>query len=204
VTVWNFFNRKTCLTLNHWDEVSAEFERVGLTVERFHALPDIGPHQSFNKSTRAILSDFYESGQETLLFLEDDCVFNDLSHLEAALSELPSDWDMVYLGANLLQHSNYSKPAPVRYSTHLFRVFHAWTTHAVGYNRRVIKYLLDNQPPLSEEMFDCWMAKQLQTLRAYVVAPMVAYQRPHFSSIWIKPEVDDYTHIFVSSEEKLR
>lgn len=205
--VWAFFGLKTCLTLNtlEWEQGRAEIERVGIfDCIKFQALPDIGPHQSFNKSTRQILSDFNKSSYETLLFLEDDVLFRELNHLERALYELPVDWDIVYLGANLLCWNRADDILPERISDHLYRVKQAWTTHAIGYNKKVIQFILDNQPGLSEMMTDNWLSLQLPNLNAFVVAPMVAYQRPHKSSIWTEREVDDYTEIFEQSEGMLR
>lgn len=205
---WQWFDRRVCLTLGpDWPTVCQELERVGLDgVWRFDAIPINGdsipgPHQSFNASVRKILKDAYDLDTERLLFLEDDVVFRDLSHLDQALSELPENWDIVYLGANLACWNN-GEPQPERYSEHLFRVKAAWTTHAIGYNKRVIPFLLANQPGLSEMMFDNWMSTQLPNLNAYCVAPMVAYQRARFSAIWNRE--DDYTPIFQQSEEKLR
>jgi hypothetical protein len=200
---FSFFERKVCLTLGpDYPLAEAEFDRVGLTeVLRFDALPDIGPHQSFSKSEREILWQFWQSGASSLLHLEDDCIFRSCDHLGLALSELPDDWDIVYLGANLICWNN-GEIAPERYSEHLFRVRAAWTTHCVGYSRKGAQYLLERQPGFSEIMFDNWMSTQLPYLNAYCVAPMVAYQRPRFSSIWGRE--DDYTPIFEASEERLK
>lgn len=195
---FDFFQRKTVLTCDdvEWCAAQTEFGRVGLDgYQKFLALGDIGPHQSFNRSTKTILSEFWASGQETLLFLEDDCVFRELSHLGSALSELPDDWDIVYLGANLMNDS------PEKHSEHLHRVRSAWTTHAVGYNRKVVPFLLENQPPFSEEMYDCWLSRQLGNVNAFVVSPMVAWQRSRWSTIWAR-EVD-YHEIFEESQAKL-
>jgi hypothetical protein len=204
---WSFFDRVVCLSTlpEEWATGSQEFARVGLKVERFQSLPDIGPHQSFNKSEREILCQFYLSDAETLLHLEDDCVFRDLGHLPQALSELPEDWDIVYLGANLICWDMGGESAPLppqRYSPHLFRVFEAWTTHAIGYNRKCIYELLAKQPAFSEIMFDNWLSTRLPELNAYCIAPMVAWQRPRWSSIWQRE--DDYTPIFEASEARLR
>lgn len=200
---WDFFNRRVCLTTIPAEFLigQIEFERVGLTVEKFQSIPDIGPHQSFNKSAREILCQFWLSEAETLLHVEDDCVFRDLSHLETALSQLPPDWDIIYLGANLLCW-NKDEPPPEREAEHLFRVRAAWTTHCIGYSRKGARYLLERQPGLSEMSFDAWMSLQLNELKGYVVAPMVAYQRPRFSSIWLRE--DDYTPLFEASDAKLR
>jgi hypothetical protein len=130
-------------------------------------------------------------------------VFRDLSHLEQALGELPDDWNIVYLGANLVCWNN-GEPEPERHSEHLWRVKAAWTTHAIGYNRKCVYELLAKQPPFSEIMFDNWLSTRLPELQAYCVAPMVAWQRPRVSSIWQRGYVDDYTEIFQESEARLR
>jgi hypothetical protein len=204
MSVWQFFQRRVCLTTlpSEWVIGAREFARVGLDVERFQSLPDIGPHQSFNKSEREILCQFYLSDAQTLLHFEDDCVFRDLSHLPQALGELPDDWDIVYLGANLVCW-NDGEPAPERHSEHLWRVKAAWTTHAIGYNRKCVYELLAKQPAFSEIMFDNWLSTRLPELNAYCVAPMVAYQRPRVSSIWQRGYIDDYTEIFQESDKRL-
>jgi hypothetical protein len=207
---WDRFERRVCLSLleREWTQANAEHMRVGLTnVERFQALPIdadqiLGPHQSFNASTRRILQEFHESGAETLLFLEDDCAFRELAHLNAALDQLPPAWDVLYLGANLLLWADGSEPRPAPYSKRLFRVRGAWTTHAIVYRRKVVPFLLDNQPGFSEQMFDNWLSTRLGELEAFVVAPMVAYQRPRVSAIWGR--FDDYTSIFEASDARLR
>lgn len=195
--MWDFFDRKVCLTADEreWQQGLMEFKRVGLSdVKKFQAILDIGPHQSFSRSVRWILNEFNESGLETLLHLEDDCAFRQLDHLSDALSELPSDWDIVYLGANIQSDA-------LRISPHLFKVSNAWTTHAIGFNRKVVPFILEHQPDFSDQMLDNWLGAQLGRLNAYVVAPMVAWQRPHYSMIW-RREVD-YSDVFEASEAKL-
>jgi hypothetical protein len=200
---WSFFERRICLTTlpEEWAIGQQEFARVGLDVERFQSLPDIGPHQSFSKSEREILVQFYLSEAKTLLHVEDDCIFRDLSHVEQALSELPDDWDIVYLGANLVCWNN-GEPQPERYSLHLFRVKAAWTTHAIGYNRKCIESIIAKQPSYSAQMFDQYLSSRLPEFNAYCIAPMVAYQRPRHSSIWDR--YDDYTPIFEESDRRLQ
>lgn len=193
--IWDFFARRICLTTNpdEWAMGEREFARVGLSVEKYQSIPDINPRHSFSRSEKQILADFYDSGAETLLHLEDDCSFKDLDHLPQALRELPSDWDIVYLGCNI--HGEV-----VRHSEYLFRVKGAWTTHAIGYNRKVVPFILENQPGFGE-MYDDFLRSQLPNLNAYVVAPMIAWQRPHYSDLWDR-EVD-HGDVFQASKEKL-
>jgi hypothetical protein len=200
---WSFFQRRVCLTNDpsEWAIAQHEFARVGLEVEKYQAVKEIGPHQSFSHSERNILLEFLHSDADTLLHLEDDVVFRDLGHLDQALSELPDDWDIVYLGANLVCWNN-GEPWPERYSEHLFRVKCAWTTHAIAYNKKCVRRLLEKQPEFSAQMFDNYLSDRLSELNAFCVAPMVAYQRPRVSSIWSR--FDDYTPIFEASEARLK
>lgn len=204
---WQFFERKVCLTLqdHEWQKACAEFERVGLHgVDKFQAVKEIGPHQSFSHSERNILLDFYHSNATTLLHLEDDVQFRDLEHFESALNELPSDWDILYLGANLILQMGFGECTPVRHSEHLFKIDAAWTTHAVAYNKKCILEILAKQPEFSIQMYDQYLSGRLGEFNTYVIAPMLAYQRPRFSSIWQKDEIDDYTDIFRASDERLK
>lgn len=206
-SAWSFFDRVVCLSLTQeeWAKGKIEFDRVGLhRIERFQAVKEIGPHESFSHSERDILLDFYHSPAQRLLHLEDDCQFHDLEHLGRALAELPRTWDILYLGANLLMWNDGSEPQPERVSEHLFRVRAAWTTHAVAYNKKCVYELLAKQPAFSEQMWDQYLSTRLGEFQAYVVAPMAAYQRPRVSSIWQKGTVDDYTEIFQASEARLR
>jgi hypothetical protein len=199
--MWEFFDRIVCLTADEseWIKAEAELSRVGINdVIKFAALPDIGPHQSFNRSTRQILIDFLESGNEKLLFLEEDVEFVSLGHLEKALSELPADWDICYLGGNISEE-NFRKPE--KYSPHLCRVFNCWTTHAVGYSRKVVEDILQLQPGFSERMYDNYLSDRLQEFQAFIVNPMVAVQRSRVSSIW--KTFCDYTDKFEASNKAM-
>lgn len=198
--MWNFFDRKVCLTADEreWEKAGEEFKRVGLEVVKFNALPDIGPHQSFNRSTRQILVDFWESGSQRLLFLEEDVQFVSLSHLEKALCELPQDFDICYLGGNVSEEI-FTKPQ--KYSDHLCKVFNCWTTHAVCYNRKIVPWILENQPGFSVQMYDNWISNHLHKFNAFIINPMVAVQRSRVSSIW--GTFCDYTDKFEQSNQKL-
>lgn len=202
--MWSFFQRRVCLTADdaEWSLAQAEFAHVGLTVEKFQAVKEIGPHQSFSHSERNILLDFLHSDADTLLHLEDDCVFRELSHLPQAVSELPDDWDILYLGANLILWGNGESPLPERYSQHLFRVRAAWTTHAIAYRKKCVRGILEGQPSFDAQMFDNYLSQRLPELQAFIIAPMVAYQRQRYSTIWERET--DYADVFEQSEARLR
>lgn len=201
---WSFFHRIICLSNDdsEYALARAEFTRVGLSPVKFPAVKEIGPHQSFSHSERNILLEFlFDSDSNTLLHLEDDVVFRDLDHLSQAISELPDDWDILYLGANLICWNN-GEPNPERYSDHLFRVRAAWTTHAIAYHKRCVRRILEGQPSFDAQMWDNYLSQRLPELNAYVIAPMVAYQRPRYSTIWQRET--DYDEVFELSEGRLR
>lgn len=198
MTNFQFFDNITCLTMggSEWTIAEAEFNAVGIPVKPFQAIPsELGPHQSFNNSTYAILQQFYDSKDHTLLFLEDDCDFRNLHLLPQVLRELPKDFDIFYLGANVRDEK------PVKVSQHIYRVTECWTTHAVVYRKPIVKFILDNHPGESEQMFDNWLAGQLTRWNAYICKPFLAYQRPRKSAIW--DTVVNYEEIFKNSENKL-
>lgn len=184
---WNFFDLiyvlNTPSAVERMKLTVAELQRVGCSnFTRFEALPDIGPHQSFNRSIKEMLLNFYRSKDyETLLILEDDVVFGPMGHLEKALNSLPDNWDICYLGANL-QEKDFKEPE--YYNPLLCRVYNAWTTHAISIHKRAVKRLIVNQPGFSDRMFDNWLSSVLGNFNAYCVSPMVAYQRPGKSLIW--------------------
>lgn len=197
MTSWTFFDYITCLTTggDEWTIAQAEFNAVGVPVKPFQAIESIGPHQSFNLSTYQILSDFYDSKDHTLLFLEDDCDFRNLHLMNQVLRELPKDFDIFYLGGNVRDEK------PERVSQHIYRVRDCWTTHAVVYRKPIVNFILDNHPGESEIMYDTWLSTQLPNWKAYICKPFLAYQRPRKSAIW--GNVVNYDEIFKMSEGKL-
>lgn len=197
MTNFQFFDKIICLTLGgtEWTKAKAEFDAVGLKADPFTAIPSIGPHQSFNLSTWAILKDFYDSKDHTLLFLEDDCDFRNLHLMNQVLRELPKDFDIFYLGCNIQDEK------PERISQYIYRIKGAWTTHAVVYRKPIVKFILDNHPGESEMMHDTWLSGQLERWKTYTCKPFLAYQRPRKSAIW--NEVVNYDEVFKMSEAKM-
>jgi len=196
MNAFDFFPLKICLTTGgqEWQKAQVEFKIWGIYAEQFNAVPAIGPHQSFNLGVKAILQKFFDSGAHSLLFLEDDVHFVNMDHLWPALTELPEDWDVFYLGCNI-------RGDVTRVSSHLWKVTDAWTTHAVAYTRPIVKWILENYPNESEVMYDNWLGANLHRFNAYVCKPMCAVQRSRVSGIW--GCYTDYSQVFKESEGKL-
>ena len=170
----------------------------GFRFDYFYAIDHDNPKRSFNLSQREILTIFADTDLETILIMEDDADLRNLDLIEPILSELPNDWDMLYLGANVKPHPDFIPP--IRVSEHLFRIFNAFTTHAIIYTHKAVEQILDAYD--GEQMYDAFLdAKMLRSLNAYVCSPFLSYQRPGMSDLWERTV--DYTDTFKASENYL-
>lgn len=125
---------------------------------------------------------------------EDDVIFKHTNHIVYAFEELPENWDILYLGANI------TNGQPEKYSKHLCRVKSAWTTHGIAYSRRVMEYIYRYFDPNADHMYDDWLSREvLPQFNCFVINPMVCWQRPSFSDLWNR-EVD-YTNVFIKGDE---
>lgn len=116
-----------------------EFERINITPES-NQTPQPSWFQA--EPTRWALTCAYIQGvtaamaaNEPVLFFEDDVVFRDdfQSQYEAIMADLPEDWDMLYLGGQLLASNMYPVRDrighdTVKYGRHIHRM-HAWMTN---------------------------------------------------------------------------
>lgn len=184
------------------EESLTEFYKQGFTAERFRAFSGDNRHLAFNKSQYFAIKSV--SGYANALVLEDDCVFINTSHLYYAVNELPPDWDIFYLGANLtgldgLKDWKY----PTEYSHHLCRLHDAFQTHAIAYSRKMMQWIVDNFPFYKDEyeregltIFDEWLRINVLhgDFKSFVINPQISYQRRSFSDLWNVES--DYTSCF--------
>lgn len=141
-----------------------------------------------------MLEQFFESGKGNCLILEDDVLFTDIGGLGNSLSELPENWEILYLGANIREER------PERYSGHLFRLKNAWTTHAIAYTRKAVEKIIAEFPN-EHYMYDNWLGDNLHRFEAFITAPMTAIQRPGRSDIWGHDV--DYEYVWRETRQKL-
>ena len=201
------FERIYCINLDRrqdrWNECQNEFDKLNINVERFPAIEGNNRHRAFNKSQWSVLKKAVDEKLNCFLVLEDDIEFHNCDHLEDALKELPQDFDLVYLGANI-------NGTPLeRYSDHLFKIRNSFTTHAIGYSYKMAKWIVENFPFHKDEyefegltIYDEWLRVNVQEqFKCYLVAPMVAWQRKSFSDIWQNHA--DYSKCFLDGNKLL-
>lgn len=110
---------------------------------------------------------------------EDDCVLlQPWSVVEKAMSQLPSNWDALWLGCNPTRQL-------AQYSNNLYKVTRAYCLHAVIYNsERMVKYILDNHNTPSGKNLDIFIAKEVMPrFNCFTVWPIVATQLSDISDI---------------------
>jgi hypothetical protein len=182
---------KILTTINASDrlfQAQREVSKLGYSAQPYYAIKDDRPQISFNRS----MQDIMLNTEGILALFEDDVLIKECGHFDNAISQLPSDWELCYLGANLI--------APIfRYSDNLFKIDGAWTTHAVLYNN---PKELCKEYTNTEQMFDDWLREKIHPRgKSFIISPMIAWQRPHYSSLW--NHIADYTQIFDDSANKL-
>ena len=165
------------------------------TFSWFNAIYDKDPHRSFNLSQQAIIQDFVDSDADNILVMEDDADYRHGHLLDTVMQELPDDWDMLYLGANVKPHDNIK--CWEWHSEHLARIYNAYCTHAVAYRRPVARYIAEHYK--AQQMYDAFLDEQvLHRFKAYITVPFMSFQRPTMSSLWDRTV--DYTDTFQVSE----
>lgn len=177
------WDKAICINLDkrtdRWQQCQEEFANWGLKAERFPALTGSNGMQGLHLSNRDI---FKQHAGKQILVLEDDVVFNrPLSALLDAYSELPEDWDMLYLGGNAQQPQK-------RYSSWLYRANGILTTHAILYSPKMTRWLAENMevPEVvgRSNTIDVWYAKEVQPrFNCFIVYPQIAGQRFGYSDI---------------------
>jgi GR25 family glycosyltransferase involved in LPS biosynthesis len=135
---------------------------------------------------------FQECEGDVLIF-EDDATFRGwATNLQDAINDLPADWDMLMLGANI------KDPRIDRISKRLVRTYGAWTTHAILYSHRFAKEMaeLDLDVPIDEY----FRTKVHPRGNSYICVPFLSFQRPSESDI--EGGYKNYTSLFEESEAK--
>jgi glycosyl transferase family 25 len=174
---FTFSMKALCLNLDkrpdRWLLAQKEFAEQGLTVERFAAINHEIPMMSFNLSQQAMLRTVTEN---TMIF-EDDVKFVS-DKLNTVLSTAPDDWDILYLGANVMDNLKH-------HSGHWWRLKEAWTTHAIIYTPKAAQWILERFYPETSQPYDDFLREYVQpNLNCYICKPYICTQRPDFSDLW--------------------
>lgn len=164
-----------------------EFIKVQIDyVERVVTHADEGDKRyiSFNHAHYDTIKKGYETGEPFCIF-EDDVAFDHRwKFLEEATAQLPAEWDMLYLGANITGSDTMKWQMPMKATENLVRLFNAWMTHAIVYSNKGAKWILDNFKPDEFPVYDEWLRINAMPHReVYLINPMICFQVPGFSDV---------------------
>lgn len=191
---WSLIKSFYCLNLDtnpkRWDLCVDVFRSVQIDyVERIitHAEPGDRRYISFNHAHYNAIKKGYETGEPFCIF-EDDIEFSrDWKKLEEAVNQLPADWDLFYLGANITGYDNCVWQMPMKMTDNIVRLYNAWMTHAIVYSNKMAKWILENFDPETFPVYDEWLRINAMVPReVYLINPMICYQRPGFSDVSLR------------------
>lgn len=226
---FHFFEKIYCINLDHrtdrWQQCCDIFNEYGITdkVERFSAVQYKHKDQSYSKamgqlgcsaSHFEITKNALQRKLENYLVLEDDFCFLDkpeilFNKLNTSLNELPSDWQMLYLGGNL--DSSYGVYPIQKYSNNLFKLNACHTTHAFSVNKSLYETILEKslfnihiQDWYNKyNVIDVYFSKEiLKYNKCYIVNPILCLQKPGFSNI--EQNHYDYTQWILQNFENFK
>jgi len=196
MNAFDFFDEIFCINLDkrkdRWGLAQKEFEKINILdrVKRFPAIERKDGRLGCIKSHLEILKYAKKNNLNNVLIFEDDVMFlNDVNGvLDNVVKQLPVDWNLLYLGANL--HSPLTN-----ISDNLVLLNNGFSTHAISYNKNVYdifikKYNTMNELILQSDILDVWLASIIQNRgNSYLVKPLLATQRNDFSDI-VKSDVN--------------
>jgi len=122
---------------------------------------------------------FEENKGSNTLILEDDFVilrddFNEI--MEAVMNQLDNEFDLLYLGCNLLM-------PPVKVSENIFKVSAAYSSHSVIYSKKGIDLILKLWK--YDKPFDMFLMQEIQPYgKCYCTYPMLISQSKGVSNIF--------------------
>ena len=125
-----------------------------------------------------ILKRCIEENLESCFIFEDDVELHEniLEELERSLQNIPSNVDMLYLGA-----SHHVKPDLIK--DNVYKVNHSYCAHAVFINKSVFKLLKDSLIANENLPLDVIYAIIQPNINAYAIFPHLAWQKNTYSDI---------------------
>jgi GR25 family glycosyltransferase involved in LPS biosynthesis len=178
------FSKIFCINLDRrvdrWEQAQKEFEKAGILdkVERFSAynLP-YATARGNHLSHAACIKKAKENNCENVLIFEDDVEWlNDPLILKRV--DLPTDWDLFYLGINMDRYS----ATQVNY--HLAKINGGYSTHAYAINKTLFDTLIELNEDTKTVHNDVRMAYEIiPNYNCYVSVPLLAGQRDSYSDI---------------------
>jgi len=189
----SYFDKIYCINLkkrmDRWEETVKIFREHRLIVDRFEAIDGDNIIFDNNKmispgeygclmSHLNIIHNACINGYDKILIFEDDIElhenFNEISI--KFMEEVPSNWDMIYFGANTINNKS------VAITEHVSSASRLLGGHAYGVNSRIFHYLMEkicNEPFPVDKIY----SDQHIYMNTFLCNPIVVWQRQGWSDI---------------------
>jgi GR25 family glycosyltransferase involved in LPS biosynthesis len=183
-------------------ECEEELQKHGIIAERFNALQCRPYDAKMTKneqgcllSHRSVIQQAKDAGLSNVLILEDDFhIVPAPNTLEWEFYEfykdVPSDWQMLYLGGNHFTCHPTKKLMTVKIRPHVLKCNFTLTTGAYAVSQSAYDIILDDLETPRFQV-DAHYAFLQERLKAYGACPSLIVQRPSFSDI--QDRFVDYT-----------
>lgn len=207
------FNKIYCLNLeereDRWEICKENFLKYNIGGERFLATKvtrGVYETDSFKRigqigcaiSFCAMIDDAINNNYDSVVFFEDDFDFQGepskiSENINKAYQELPKNWDMLYFGANVIDH--FTNQPLESYSENLFKLNSAYALHSVAISR---KGLLAIKEYFKDSCYENWGIEMVSKFEAidvffaqvfqkenncFITKDLLCLQRPDWSSI---------------------
>jgi hypothetical protein len=182
--MFSFFEKVYCINLSsrvdRWDNCLKQFSKFGVSnIQRFEAIKYNHPKLSAKANAHIgcvlshcnIIKEAKLKNYSNILVLEDDFLFLKEPYefevkLKKSLNELPSNWDLFYLGSYFVKGYGYE---PIeRYSDNLVKVNTGFCTHSLAYSSRGMDKILKSLK-LNSELDILNYSEEYESIAWYLV-----------------------------------
>jgi GR25 family glycosyltransferase involved in LPS biosynthesis len=174
----NFQQEVEKYDLGHFERFSAYDGKLLNLTNKYNLKPgEIG----IIKSNLDIIKEAKKNKYNTILIIEDDCVFKDeVVNFGDYFNLLPNDWDMLYMGGNHNTHIGISPPYKI--NDKVVKLHSTYSAHFVGMKSTVfnhIEVLLE----MGRQPLDVEYVKLQKIFNCYSFTPALTSQLVNFSDI---------------------
>lgn len=190
----DYFDRIFCINLDsrpdRWNQAQQEFTKHSIDVERISGIDGSKMNLDFPSEIKegavgCALSQFFaikyakQLNLRDFLLLEDDIEFHEnINELFSEyISEVPFDWDMLYLGGQHFHGMNLQKV-----SEHVYKCEYTLAAHSVAFKHTVFDRFIDKLIDITKPC-DIHYAESHKEINAYVIIPHLTWQRESYSDI---------------------
>ena len=203
---FDFFEKVYCINLkerdDRWESCLKKFKEYDIVdVERVEGVRKKICNDEKNNgrygctaSWEKVLKKIVQDNVSTALVFEDDFEFRfnkrDLfKRLNRSISQLPDDWDMLYLGGELVE--SYKTSPITSYTAGLYRLLSCYQTHSIAVTnngaKMLLSYFVDSWTDSiikQYEIVDVFLARKAQReSQSFITTDFLCIQEPGKSNI---------------------